>query len=115
MLFLNNSEVNRFNRLRDDIFNGFELNLLVVDVALVSNDSLTLWLLWSLGGLGFCLGNRCDDKPLTWADFKPLSSRKDLKGFSGEIMPHFALLAVLEGYISPFYSSASLLRRMVAR
>jgi hypothetical protein len=115
VFFLNNGEVHGVNSFSNNVLDGLKLNVFFIDVALVNSDSLTLRLLWSLGGLGFCLGNRCDDKPLTWADFKPLSSREDLKGFSGQIMPQIARVTEQKGYISPFYSSASVLRRMVAR
>jgi len=93
VVFLDHCQINSISCLCDDVLDCFQFDVFFIDLSFIDNDWLTLWLLRSLGGLGFCLGNRCDDKPLTWADFKPLSSREDLKGFRCEIMPHFELVA----------------------
>jgi hypothetical protein len=52
-----------------------ELYLFIVFFISLGQVSNGLGLLRSLLGLGFGLGDSCDDKPLFWADFKPLSSR----------------------------------------
>lgn len=76
MLFFDNyGEVNSVLSFGNDVFDSVELNLLILEIEVISGSNLTLRLLGSLGGLGFGLGNSSDDKPLFRADFKPLSSR----------------------------------------